>query len=53
MQAEINSNKNMALKTMGETEEMAQYLRRDCLEISGVKVQSIAVKTSLKVLGRF
>ena len=37
MQVEINSNKNMALKTMGETEEMAQYLRRDCLEISGVK----------------
>ena len=37
MQAEINSNKDMALKTMGETEEMAQYLRRDCLEISGVK----------------
>ena len=37
MQAEINSNKNMALKTMGETEKMAQYLRRDCLEISGVK----------------
>ena len=37
MQAEINSNKDMALKTMGETEEMAQHLRRDCLEISGVK----------------
>ena len=37
MQAEINLNKDMALKAMGETEEMAQYLRRDCLEISGVK----------------
>lgn len=37
MQSEINSNKDMALKTMAETEEMAQYLRRDCLEISGVK----------------
>ena len=37
MQAEINSNKNMALKTMGETEEMAQYLQRDCLKISRVK----------------
>lgn len=37
MQAEINSNKTMALKTMGKTEEMAQYLQRDCLEISGVK----------------
>ena len=36
-QVEINSNKNMALKTMGETEEIAQYLQRDCLEISGVK----------------
>ena len=37
MQEEINSNKDMAFKAMGETEEMAQYLRRDCLEISGVK----------------
>ena len=37
MHAEINSNKAMTLKTMGKTEEMAQYLRRDCLEISGVK----------------
>ena len=37
MQAEINSNKDMALKTMSETEKMAQYLRRDCLEISRVK----------------
>ena len=27
----------MALKGMGETEKTAQYLRRDCLEISGVK----------------
>ena len=27
----------MAPKAMGETEEMAQYLRSDCLEISGVK----------------
>ena len=37
MQAEINSNKDMAFKAMGETEEMAQYLRRDCLEILRVK----------------
>ena len=37
MQAEINLNKDMALKAIGETEEMAQYLRSDCLEISGVK----------------
>ena len=27
----------MVLKAMGETAEMAQYLRRDCPEISGVK----------------
>ena len=37
IQIEITSNKDMALKAMGETAEMAQYLRRDCLEISGVK----------------
>ena len=37
MQAEINSNKDMALKVILKTEEMAQYLQRDCLEISGVK----------------
>ena len=27
----------MALKAMSETHEIAQYIRRDCLEISGVK----------------
>ena len=37
MQAEINLNKDMALKAIGETEEMTQYLRSDCLEILGVK----------------
>ena len=37
MQAEINLNKDMALKAKGETEEMGHYLRSDCLEISGVK----------------
>ena len=37
MQAEINSNKDMALKAIVKTEEMAQYLQRDRLEISGVK----------------
>ena len=30
----------MALKTMGKTEETAQYLRRDCLEILGVKLNA-------------
>ena len=30
----------MALKTMGKTEETAQYLRRDCREISGVKLNA-------------
>jgi len=37
MQAEIKSNKVMALQTKNEAEELAQYMRRDCLEISGVK----------------
>ena len=37
MQSEINSSKDMALKTMTDTEELAHYLQRDCLEISGVK----------------
>ena len=40
VQSEINSNKDMALKTMADTKEMAQYLRRDCLEISGVKTNA-------------
>ena len=37
MQIEITSNMEMALKATGETAEMAQYIRRDCLEISGKK----------------
>ena len=40
IQAKINSNKDMTIKTMGETEEMAKHLPRDCLEISGVKLNA-------------
>ena len=37
IQADIKINRDMTLEAKGESDELAQYLRRDCLEISGVK----------------
>jgi hypothetical protein len=37
IQADIKINRDVTLEAKVESDELAQYLRRDCLEISGVK----------------
>ena len=37
IQADIKTNRDLVLAVKNEAEELAQYMRRDCLEVAGVK----------------
>ena len=37
IQADIKTNRDLVLGVKNEAEELAQYMRRDCLEVAGVK----------------